>query len=116
MKNNIYGLLLDTDFEIRTLRDEASDADILIPLGERTLNIEMEGLPGYLGGRLQSCMAANILIRLSKEKGNASATVHILRSIDLYSAMLNFEIDCSSCSISISDEGYSVLMRIKQSI
>ncbi|AHM55590.1 hypothetical protein EAL2_c02870 [Peptoclostridium acidaminophilum DSM 3953] len=114
MKTSIHGLSIETDFEIRLVRDEAFDADIIIPVGDRTVNLEIEGLPEYMGGRLQSCMVANVLIRLSKDESNKVATIHYLRSIDLYSAMLNFEIDYSSCSISIKDEGYSVLMRIQR--
>lgn len=108
-KNN---LLLHSDFEIRTLRDDGNDIDLFIPIGNRTLNLYFDDTIDCLNSRMQFSIVRNLVFRLSARSDNNVLTIHMLGSIDLHSSVVNFEIDYSSYSIYIKDEEYFVEMRI----
>ncbi|WP_432405341.1 hypothetical protein [Wukongibacter sp. M2B1] len=110
-KNNLY---LDSDFEIRMLRDDGSDIDLFIPIGNRTLNLYFDDTIDCLNSRMQFSIVRNLVFRLSTQPHNNILTVHMLGSIDLHSSVVNFEIDYSDYSIDISDKEYFVEMRIEK--
>ncbi len=109
-KNN---LKINSDFEIRILREENDDIDILIPIDKRTINLYMNNLPQYVKSRFQFPAVKTIIIRSCKLKENNICTIHFLRNIDLHSSMVNFELDYNNKIIIISKkEGY-VDFRVK---
>ncbi len=91
MKFEDYGLSVISDFEIRVLRENENDMDLLIPIKHRPVNLILGELPDYLNNRFQFNSIYGILMRIAKYQNNY-ATVHILRNIDLNSSFLNFEI------------------------
>lgn len=105
-------LNIDSDFEIRIIRETNEDMDIIIPLEDRTLNVYLEDLPEYLVSRLQFPVVKNIIIRFCKSETNNICTIHLLRNIDLKSAIVNFEMDYSNYYLTIKSGEYFTEFRI----
>lgn len=105
-----YGFNLESDFNIRVLREDENDIDIIIPIDNKTLNLYIDDMPRYIGDRIQCSMIKNIVIRLSKF--NTLCTVHLLRSIDLHSSVMNFEVDYRDIRLKIEDLEYFAVFRI----
>ena len=112
-KNN---LLIYSDFEIRTLREMDDDIDLIVPIGQRVLNLYIEGMPEYLSDRFQFTEVKNIMVRHSLDSNNTYSTIHLLRSIDMNSALVNFTIDYGEKAIRIKDNESldSALRRFKR--
>lgn len=106
------GLEIESDFEIRKIRETDGDVDLFVDIKGTTLNMSVESMPAVIASRIQFCMSRGILIRLSAE-GKKLCTVHILRNIDIYSAISNFEIDYSGHMLRIADEKTHALLEIK---
>lgn len=109
-KNN---LLIYSNFEIRILREMGNDIDLIIPIGQRVLNLYIDGMPEYLSNRFQFTEVKNIIFRHSLDSSNTNSTIHLLRSIDMNSALINFTINYKGKSIRITDKEYSVDMFIE---
>ncbi len=107
-----YDFNIESEFNIRVLREDEKDIDIIIPLDNRTVNLYFEDMPTYIGDRIQCSMIKNIVIRLSKLEDNSFCTVHFLRSIDLHSSVVNFVVDYKYKRIEIENLEYSVVFRI----
>lgn len=101
------GLIIESDFEIRTLRDDGVDLDIIVDIGDRTTNFTFDGLPDFMGNRIQFPLIKNIIIRFSLEDHNNISSIHFLRNIDIHSSIVNFEVDYSSYFIKIINDEYS---------
>lgn len=106
-------LLIISDFEIRTLTEDELNVDLFIPMDFRTLNLHFEDLPAYLDSRIQLNEVRNIIIRFSTEEYNDLCTVHILRNVDLQSAMMNFIISYKEHYIKLERKAYSGEMYIR---
>lgn len=91
MKFEDYSLSLISDFEIRVLREDEDDVDLLVPINHRPINIVFCDMPDYFNDRFQLNSIYGILIRITKYQNNR-ATIHILKNIDLNSSFINFEI------------------------
>lgn len=107
-----YEFEIETDFNIRVLREDESDFDIIIPMNNRCVNVYFEGMPKYIIDRIQCSMVKNILIRISKLKTNTKCTIHFLRNIDLHSSILNFVFDYKNNKIVIKDLKYFAEFKI----
>ena len=103
-----------SDFDIRSLREEASDIDLFIPTVFKTLNLHIEDLPEYMDSRIQFTEVRNILVRYSTDENNNLCTIHFLKSIDLGSAIVNFVIDYKDHYIELKREEYSGEIYIKK--
>lgn len=103
-----------SDFEIRILREEGKDIDLFIPLNCRTLNLYLEDFPDYFDERIQFTEIRNIIIRFSMEEANDYCTIHLLRNIDLHSAVANFVVNYKDHHIVLKDKEYSSEMYIKR--
>lgn len=109
---NTNGLKINSDFEIRIMREMGKDLDLLIPIDGRVLNLYLEGMPDFISDRFQFTEVKNIIIRHTKDKVNTYSTVHLLRSIDMNSALLNFTLNYKDKEIRILDREFSVDMVI----
>lgn|SRR5699024_5485881 len=107
-------LVLHSDFEIRTLRQEGKDIDVLIPLDLRVLNLHIDNMPEYISDRFQFTEVRNILIRFTTDKDKNICTIHFLKSIDLQSALVNFTMNYKEHNIKIMKAHYSVEMYIEK--
>jgi len=105
---------LDSDFEIRVVREAGSDIDLFIPIGNRTLNLYFDDTLNSINSRMQFSIVRNLIFRFCTNTDNNVATVHMLNNIDLHSSVVNFEIDYSKNIIEIKDKEYFVEMRIKR--
>lgn len=106
-------LQIDSDFEIRIVREDGNDVDLFIPIGNRTLNLHFDGNMSSLNSRMQFSMIRNLVFRFSLDSDNNMATIHMLNSIDLHSSVVNFEMDYSNSVIEIKDKEFFVEMQIK---
>ncbi len=104
--------LIHCDFDIRTVREEGSDIDLFIPTDNRTINLYIDDKPKYLRSRLQFPQVRNIILRLSTDPKNDICTIHLLRSIDLQSAVVNFELDYTDYFIKLIDREFYIEMNI----
>lgn len=107
-------LSIISDFEIRTIMEKDYDIDLFIPIGSRTLNLHIEGLPDYMGNRLQLLEVRNIILRFNTEEDNNYCTIHFLRNIDLRSAIMNFVINYKDHNIRLKKKEYSIEMYINK--
>lgn len=114
MDYNKYNLNLLSDYEIRIVREDEKDIDIIIPLEDRTLNINFYDMPHYISNRFQYSSVKNILIRLSKLDTINTCTIHLLRTIDLGSSLVNFELDYNDNILEIRNKEYFIDMYIKE--
>ncbi|AFS77573.1 hypothetical protein Curi_c04980 [Gottschalkia acidurici 9a] len=105
-------LVIHSDFEIRKLREENSDIDLLIPLDLRVVNLHINNMPEYISDRFQLIEVRNIIIRFTDDNKNNYCTIHFLKNIDLQSAIVNFTMDYKNHSIKIAKADYSVEMYI----
>lgn len=104
--------VLYSDFEIRTLREDGNDVDLFIPLDLRVLNLSLDKMPSYIDDRFQFNEVRSIIIRISMDEGNNYCTIHLLRSVDLLSAIMNFSMDYKNSIIKILRNEYSVDMEV----
>lgn len=95
--------LLNSDFDIRVVRQEGDDTDLFIPVGNRTLNLHLGNLAHPSVSRLQFPNVRNLLIRFCSGEESHDCTVHLLSSIDLYSSLMNFEIDYRDSCIELKE-------------
>ncbi len=114
MKYSKGGLHIDSDFEIRVVREDDDDIDLFVPIGNRTLNLHFEDSIHALNSRMQFSIIRNLVFRFNLNSSNNKATIHMLNNIDLHSSVVNFEIDYSSHTIHIKDREFFVEMKIKK--
>lgn len=100
-----------TDYELRIIKEDENDTDVLIDLDRRTVNFEIDKLPKYLNSRFQFNDVKSIIIRFTK-LGDNICTIHFLRSVDLHSGIVNFEVDYTEHFIEIIDKKYCVEFKI----
>ncbi|QZY56371.1 hypothetical protein [Crassaminicella profunda] len=101
---------IDHDFEIRVVREEKNDIDLLIPIENRTLNLYLEG-EEVLNSRMQFSTIKGILFRFCTLENSHICTIHLLRNIDIHSSIVNFEIDYKDYFIGIKNKEYFIEMR-----
>lgn len=107
------GLNIESDFEIRILREMGNDIDILIPIDLRVLNLFIENMPDFISNRFQFTEVKNLIIRHTLDEGNTISTIHLLRSIDMNSALVNFTLDYKGKILKIIDKEFNVDMYIE---
>ncbi len=102
--------VLKSDFEVREIRkeDENGDVDLFIPIGHKTVNLFIPFIDEDKMSRIQLCEVKNIVIRFNTKEGNNRCSIHFLKSIDLLSHLLNFELNYKDHEIIIKQEKYSV--------
>lgn len=106
MVYNGYNLFLKSNFEIRIVKENASDVDLFIPLTKSVLNICFIDLPPYLGNKFQCLNVFALLFRIAKAKNNNTLTLHVLKNIDLNSSILSFELNYEKIQFDLSDLTY----------
>ena len=103
-------LIIYSDIEIRNLREEYNDIDLLIPLDLRTLNLHIDNMPKYIEDRFQFNEVRNIIIRFTTNKNDNFCTIHLLKSIDIHSSIVNFTMNYDRHCIRIVNSDFSVEM------
>lgn len=112
--NNKFDLY--SDFEIRIVREDDLDIDLLVPLDLRTLNLYIDQMPNFLDTRFQFTEVRNVIIRLTKNGADSYCTIHILDSVDIHSAIMNFTMNYEDHCIYIVKDDYSVEMNLKRKV
>lgn len=100
-------LIIESDYEIRVLREE-NDVDIMIDTQDRTTNLNFFFPIKMPISRIQLPQVNRILIRFCKDNHNNWATLHFLRNMDLQSHIINFEIDYSKYRILVKDQEFYI--------
>lgn len=103
---------IDSDFDMRVIRQEGNDIDIMASIDDRVLNLVLDGTSAVMG-RIQFPKVKNILFRINNSKDLNLCTIHILDSIDLFSAIANFEVDCDKTNVFLKQEFGYVLLHLK---
>lgn len=106
--------VLNSDFEIRVVREDQDDIDLLIPLDLRTLNLSMDSMPEFLDDRFQFTEVRNIILRITKDNNDNICTIHLLNSVDIHSAIMNFTMNYQHHTIDIIKNEYSVDMKLRR--
>lgn len=96
-------LSIQSDFPIRTIDQGHGDLDLIIPLDSRVVNLFLPDLPSYIKERLQFTEVSSIMFRFNTDPGNNLTTIHLLRSIDMSTPLVNFILDYSSLTFQIRD-------------
>jgi len=105
---------LNSDFDIRVVREDGDDTDLFIPIKNRTVNLYLDDVPTYLNSRLQFLMVRSIIVRFCSKEDDNVCTIHLLRNIDLQSSHVNFEINYENHIIELTDKEYFIEMKIKE--
>lgn len=103
-------LILKSDFEIRQIReeDENGDVDLFIPIEYRTVNLFIPFIDKNKMSRIQLSQVKSVVIRFNTNTEDSMCSVHFLKNIDLFSHLLNFELNYKDYEILIRQEEYSV--------
>lgn len=107
-------LKIESNIEVRTVREEGVDIDILLPIRKRTINLYLLDKPKYIRSRLQFPMTENIIFRFSIADDNNTCTIHLLKSIDFHSSVMNFEVDYENHYFYIQNNEHSVEIYIRK--
>ncbi len=99
---------LESDYEIRVLREEQGDIDLYMDTDDRVINLFFPSTQDNPISRVQLPKVKGILIRFWDDEKSHVATVHFLRNIDLQSHFMNFELQYVDHKILIKNREYYV--------
>jgi hypothetical protein len=105
---------LESDYEIRVLREEQGDIDLYMDTDDRVINLFLPSIQGDPISRLQLPKVKGILIRFWDDESSHVATVHFLRNIDLQSHFMNFELQYEAYKILIQHKEYYIDFTCKE--
>ncbi|WP_253200737.1 hypothetical protein [Clostridium sp. CF012] len=105
-------LKIDSDFEVREIQKDEYNLDLIIPIGNRCVNLNLYNAPKYIKSRVQFPSVKSILIRFCIIEDNNICTIHFLSDSGVHSTMANFEMDYNETHIEIRDSEFSVDMRL----
>ncbi len=114
MKYEKSGLIIESDMEMRTIREAGEDIDIIIPLNNRSVNLYLDDMPNYIKSRFQFSLIKNIIFRFCTIEESTLCTIHFLRNIDLHSSVVNFEVDYWNHYFEIKNKEYLVEIHTKK--
>lgn len=111
---NNYNLMIESFSDIRTLRESELDLDLIIDLDNRVVNFYLEEFPEYIIDRFQFTKVKSLVIRISKEEYDNSATLHLLRSIDLNTPLVNFSLNYENIKLILLNKEFNIDFIIKK--
>lgn len=100
---------VNSDFDLRIVKEDDEGVDLFVDLNYRTLEIDDE-YSDFFNSRIQFPLVRGLIIKLDPVE--CLATIHLLRDIDLFSAFANFEIDCFNRLLSITADYESVRLEL----
>ncbi|MCY6485101.1 hypothetical protein OW763_12200 [Clostridium aestuarii] len=101
-----------SDFNMKEIKKDRYNIDILIHLEGRCINVYLDNSPKCLNSRLQFPLVTSVLIRFCILEDNNIGTIHFLSGSDLYSTIANFEIDYNDHFIQLKNREYFAEMKI----
>ena len=105
-------LKIASDFEVREIQKDEYNLDLIIPIDNRCVNLNLHNAPKYIVSRVQFPSVKSILIRFCIIEDNNICTIHFLSDSGIHSTMANFEMDYSETYIEIRDSEFFVDMKI----
>ena len=105
-------LNIASDLEVKEIRKDEHNIDLIISMEQRCVNLYFENLPAYIKSRMQFPAVKSILVRFCIKEDNNICTMHFLSDSGIYSSMANFEIDYSEIYIEIKDKEFCVDIKI----
>ena len=105
-------LKIVSDFDIKEIKKDEYNIDLIIPINFRCLNLYMHKAPGYIKSRMQFPSVKSILVRFCIIEDNNTCTLHFLNDSGIHSSMANFEMDYSETYIEMRDTEFSVDMKM----
>ena len=94
-------LNIQSDFTIRTIDQANNDLDLIIPLDNRVVNLSIKPYYPNYPKTFQFTEVSSIIIRYNTSPANNICTIHLLRSIDMTTALVNFELSYKGLSFQI---------------
>jgi len=110
-KNN---LKIISDFEIKEIKKDEHNIDLIIPMQQRCVNLYLENLPSYIKSRVQFPSVKSVLIRFCDIEHNNICTVHFLGDSGINSTIANFEMDFSKIFIEALDKEFFVDIKVRK--
>lgn len=107
-----YGNLeVEGDFKIIDIVEKGSDRDFILEPVSGVINLS---IPNADIARIQFTNVRRILIRAALLGENTYSSVHFLSDTDLFSSMMNFDLDTKLNSIEIRYSGSGMEFRIEK--
>ncbi|GCD09225.1 hypothetical protein [Clostridium tagluense] len=105
-------LKIESDFEVREIQKDEHNVDLIVPIGNRCVNLYLHNTPKYMKSRVQFPSVKSILIRFCTIEDNNTCTLHFLSDSGIHSTMANFEMDYSETYIEVRNSEYFVDMKM----
>lgn len=105
------GLKIKSDFEIRTLRENKIEKDLLIDTGGRVLNLFFPKLAPYIKGRIQLTEVSHVLIRYAF-KGPKILGLYFMRNIDMSTPLMQVDIDFTGKEFIFTKEEFAASFKL----
>ncbi|MBU3129161.1 hypothetical protein LGL55_08940 [Clostridium tagluense] len=105
-------LKIESDFEVREIQKDEHNVDLIVPIGNRCVNLYLHNAPKYMKSRVQFPSVKSILIRFCTIEDNNTCTLHFLSDSGIHSTMANFEMDYSETYIEVRNTEYFVDMKM----
>ncbi len=106
-------LKIISDFQIREIKKDEHNLDLIIPVDNRCVNMYLHNTPKYILSRVQFPVVKSILVRFCTIEDNNVCTIHFLSDSGFHSTMANFEMDYSETYIEVRDNEFSVEMKLR---
>lgn len=106
-------LKIITDFEVKEIKKDEYNFDLIIPIEYRCVNLYFEDLPKYMNSRVQFPSVKSILIRFCIIEDNNICTIHFLSDSGINSTVANFEMDYSETDIEVRNSEFFIDMKVR---
>ena len=106
-------LKIVTDFEIKEIKKDEYNVDLIIRLDHSCVNLYFDNLPKYINSRMQFPSVKSLLIRFCTIEDNNICTVHFLSDSGVHSTMANFEVNYSKVYMEVGYSEFFVDMKIR---
>ena len=106
------GMKIVSDVEVKEIKKDLYNIDLLIPIEYRCVNLDFDNLPVYISSRVQFPLVKSILIRFCTVEDNNICTIHFLSDSGIHSTIANFEMDYSKIYMEILDKEFFVEIKI----
>lgn len=97
-------LNIQSDFLIRTIDQGNNDLDLIIPLDNRVVNLSIKPCSPSYPETFQFTQVSSIIIRYNTSPNNNVCSIHLLRSIDMTTALVNFDLSYKGLNFQIIKE------------
>jgi len=106
------GMKIVSNLEIKEIKRDQYNIDLIIPVEYRCVNLYFDNLPKYISSRVQFPLVKSILIRFCTIEDNNACTIHFLSDGGINSSIANFEMDYSEIYIQVRNKEFFVEIKV----